>query len=260
MLQILCWTLSFRVWAFSFGCFPDWSFFFLRRLSLRGMFRLFYAASKGVVRNRSKFFRKPERLEYYPKGGDFLWNASLNLSQWRQHLPLQHKKAKLRSDRRQKIKGDNQKRKQPAIHSWKLYRSARYILWIDNTGRTCMGAKKTDRKHCFLPIKRENSVWLSLVMPVPCTVSITKRTTRNFRAPPLLRATSHHIRAFFNRETPFRKLYSIERQRTNPIPVIKSQEWNSLLPEPRRRPFAIAAARPHSEIWQNIYSPVVSCP
>ena len=142
MLQILCWTLSFRVWAFSFGCFPDWSFFFLRRLSLRGMFRLFYAASKGVVRNRSKFFRKPERLEYYPKGGDFLWNASLNLSQWRQHLPLQHKKAKLRSDRRQKIKGDNQKRKQPAIHSWKLYRSARYILWIDNTGRTCMDANR----------------------------------------------------------------------------------------------------------------------
>lgn len=46
-------------------------FFFLRRLSLRGMFRLFYAASKGVVRNRSKFFRKPERLEYYLKGGDF---------------------------------------------------------------------------------------------------------------------------------------------------------------------------------------------
>ncbi len=35
------------------------AFFFLRRLSLRGMFRLFYAASKGVVRNRSKFFRKP---------------------------------------------------------------------------------------------------------------------------------------------------------------------------------------------------------
>lgn len=31
----------------------------------------FYAASKGVVRNRSKFFRKPERLEYYLKGGDF---------------------------------------------------------------------------------------------------------------------------------------------------------------------------------------------
>lgn len=47
------------------------AFFFLRRLSLRGMFRLFYAASKGVVRNRSKFFRKPERLEYYLKGGDF---------------------------------------------------------------------------------------------------------------------------------------------------------------------------------------------
>lgn len=49
---------------FKFGCFPDWSFFFLRRLSLRGMFRLFYAASKGVVRSKSKFFRKPERLEY----------------------------------------------------------------------------------------------------------------------------------------------------------------------------------------------------
>lgn len=47
---------------FKFGCFPDWSFFFLRRLSLRGMFRLFYAASKGVVRSKSKFFRKPERL------------------------------------------------------------------------------------------------------------------------------------------------------------------------------------------------------
>jgi len=31
-----------------FGCFPDWSFFFLRRLSLRGMFRLFYAANKGA--------------------------------------------------------------------------------------------------------------------------------------------------------------------------------------------------------------------
>ena len=56
---------------FKFGCFPDWSFFFLRRLSLRGMFRLFYAASKGVVRSKSKFFRKPERPEYYPKGGDF---------------------------------------------------------------------------------------------------------------------------------------------------------------------------------------------
>ena len=53
---------------FKFGCFPDWSFFFLRRLSLRGMFRLFYAASKGVVRSKSKFFRKPERPEYYPKG------------------------------------------------------------------------------------------------------------------------------------------------------------------------------------------------
>jgi hypothetical protein len=52
---------------FKFGCFPDRSFFFLRRLSLRGMFRLFYAASKGVVRSKSKFFRKPERPEYYPK-------------------------------------------------------------------------------------------------------------------------------------------------------------------------------------------------
>jgi hypothetical protein len=48
------------------------AFFFLRRLSLRGMFRLFYAASKGVVRSKSKFFRKREQLEYDPKGGDFL--------------------------------------------------------------------------------------------------------------------------------------------------------------------------------------------
>ena len=32
---------------------------------------------------------------------------------------------------------------------------------------------KTDRKHCFLPLKRENSVWLSLVMPVPYTVSVS---------------------------------------------------------------------------------------
>ena len=87
---------------FKFGCFPDWSFFFLRRLSLRGMFRLFYAASKGVVRSKSKFFRKPERPEYYPKGGDFFGSASPNLSQRRQHLPLQHKKAKLRGDRGQK--------------------------------------------------------------------------------------------------------------------------------------------------------------
>ena len=47
---------------FKFGCFPDRSFFFLRRLSLRGMFRLFYAASKGVVRSKSKFFRKPDGL------------------------------------------------------------------------------------------------------------------------------------------------------------------------------------------------------
>ena len=40
--------------------------FFLRRLSLRGMFRLFYAASKGVVRHWSN-----RRFEYYLKGGDF---------------------------------------------------------------------------------------------------------------------------------------------------------------------------------------------
>lgn len=45
---------------FKLGYFPDWSFFFLRRLSLRGMFRLFYAASKDVVRSKSKFFRKPQ--------------------------------------------------------------------------------------------------------------------------------------------------------------------------------------------------------
>lgn len=67
MLNLELPGVSLFIWLF-----PDWSFFFLRRLSLRGMFRLFYAASKGVVRNRSKFFRKPERLEYYPKGGDFL--------------------------------------------------------------------------------------------------------------------------------------------------------------------------------------------
>ena len=47
---------------FKFGCFPDWSFFFLRRLSLRGMFRLFYAASKGVVRSKSKFSSKTGSL------------------------------------------------------------------------------------------------------------------------------------------------------------------------------------------------------
>ena len=37
-----------------FGCFPDWSFFFLRRLSLRGMFRLFYAAYKGANQKRKQ--------------------------------------------------------------------------------------------------------------------------------------------------------------------------------------------------------------
>ena len=39
------------------GCFPDWSFFFLRRLSPRGMFRLFYAAYKGGRESKSKFLQ-----------------------------------------------------------------------------------------------------------------------------------------------------------------------------------------------------------
>mgnify|MGYP006876656048 CR=1 FL=1 len=87
---------------FKFGCFPDWSFFFCVACRYAVCFAFFYAASKGVVRSKSKFFRKPERPEYYPKGGDFFGNASPNLSQRRQHLPLQHKKAKLRGDRGQK--------------------------------------------------------------------------------------------------------------------------------------------------------------
>ena len=64
-----------------FGCFPDWSFFFLRRLSLRGMFRLFYAAYKGAGLSKNKFFTETEWPEYYPKGWRFLRKRCLNLSQ-----------------------------------------------------------------------------------------------------------------------------------------------------------------------------------
>ena len=56
------------------GCFPEWSFFFLRRLSLRGMFRLFYAAYKGAVLNKSKFFTETKGLNTTQRDGDFYGN------------------------------------------------------------------------------------------------------------------------------------------------------------------------------------------
>jgi hypothetical protein len=43
------------------------------------MFRLFYAASKGVVRSKSKFSSKTGKPEYDPKGGDFLENRKPEL-------------------------------------------------------------------------------------------------------------------------------------------------------------------------------------
>lgn len=43
---------------FKFGCFPDWSFFFLRRLSLRGMFRLFLRCIKRCCKEQEQVFQK----------------------------------------------------------------------------------------------------------------------------------------------------------------------------------------------------------
>lgn len=59
-----------------FGCFPDWSFFFLRRLSLRGMFRLFYAANKGAGESKSKFFTETTGLNTTRRAGDFYGNTA----------------------------------------------------------------------------------------------------------------------------------------------------------------------------------------
>lgn len=59
-----------------FGCFPDWSFFFLRRLSLRGMFRLFYAAYKGAGLSKSKFFTETIGLNTTQRDGDFYGNVA----------------------------------------------------------------------------------------------------------------------------------------------------------------------------------------
>ena len=57
-----------------FGCFPDWSFFFLRRLSLRGMFRLFTLPTKVQDRARASFSRKPNGLNTTQRDGDFYGN------------------------------------------------------------------------------------------------------------------------------------------------------------------------------------------
>lgn len=166
MLQILCWTLSFRVWALSNWLFPWLELFFSASPVATRYVSPFLRCIKRCCKEQEQVFQKTGTAWIRPKGGDFLWNASLNLSQWRQHLPLQLKKAKLRGDRRQN-KGRQSEKETAAIHSWKLYRSARSLLWMGKTGCTLHECKKADRKHCFLPLKRGKSMWLSLVRSVP---------------------------------------------------------------------------------------------
>lgn len=76
------------------------------------------------------------------------------------------KKAKLRGigDR---IKGDNQKRKQPQYIVENYTALPGLSSEWAKPGVPCMDAKKADRKHCFLPLKRGKSMWLSLVRSVP---------------------------------------------------------------------------------------------
>lgn len=85
---------------FKFGCFPDWSFFSASPVATRYV-SPFYAASKGVVRSKSKFsenrngLNTTRRVEIFRKRQPELEPATSTFT-------FAAQKAKLRGDRGQK--------------------------------------------------------------------------------------------------------------------------------------------------------------